>query len=315
MNYTLCVKCKVRPGVFQCARCKSVSARYCSRECQKEAWSEHKPNCGAKRIRLDTQPVPVPQPPPPPISRQPTSASHLPDTIRGIPLKYIAPEDPKENKGLETVFLVLHGIGDNPGRVLDQLKNTELSKRGMLVGLGGPVKTPAHQQNTVWYRQAERDCTRVAREDVGHSIGNVVKMTSLVHNVIRMLEERGYACQNMVLWGIGQGAPIAFQAANTYSKPIGAAIAFESGPLVNRTNMRQLGGLRWNRQCPLFVRLGALSRRTTPKELSRQLEMMRRVYHGEGIVRYFVNPLAVDCYDLMPEDVPHLDEFLKLLLS
>ena len=46
----LCVKCGKDGATKRCARCRS--AKYCSVECQKSHWSEHKKNCQAPQAEV-----------------------------------------------------------------------------------------------------------------------------------------------------------------------------------------------------------------------------------------------------------------------
>lgn len=232
-------------------------------------------------------------------------------------LKYALPDEPKEQR-CEIVFIALHGIGDNPQRVLDSLLTTGLCHRGLLVSIGAPVKPAAHQSNRLWHRQNQHDCSRTFPENVSVHLASLKKVAAQLHAVFDMLVAHGYHHQNFILWGIGQGGPIAVNAANTYSKPLGGVVVFEAAPLVNRTNAKQLRDMQWQRQTPLFVRLGALSRRTTPTELSRQLKMMNIQSQATGatpIVQTLLNPLVADCFDLVPEDISHLSAFFETLSS
>ena len=42
-SITLCANCKIKPAEKVCARCRAVS--YCSKECQRMHWKEHKASC------------------------------------------------------------------------------------------------------------------------------------------------------------------------------------------------------------------------------------------------------------------------------
>lgn len=206
------------------------------------------------------------------------------------------------------------GVGDQEKRlrpIFDSLRSAEETN----VYVRQLQKPAAHQQGGIWFNLLTKDCTRgIERDPEKNGMINSLKAAvRKVHELWDSFVAHGYSASKISAWGIGDGGIVAMAAAATYRHKIAAVVGFETTPLLSNITYNSYTRLGWRQEVPMFIRLGLLSRRCSPKELSRQVYMLQKSGYlkNEELFSYFLNPKAVDSYDMTPYDCYHIREFLR----
>lgn len=237
-----CVRCGMN-AAFVCGKCQKE--RYCSRMCQKLAWPSHRPFCTGSQKR--PKKAVHQQNPRDILTTAPTTASATGVSIFPPPgsrgLHYIA--DPAADvvsaATINSILLVLHGIGDTEQDAIMFARSMNISNMG-IVSARGPLKMPQQLPGHTWYSTFDKTGTYLPANGRVTTRRDSIEAVArpYLHRLFRRLT-KSLPHAHLFVLGFGQGGLVAVDAALSFEgKQLSGVVTVNGGLYLEEMKAEQL---------------------------------------------------------------------------